>query len=74
MVPAEHYACISSGGWRDPVPQFAAMNVVRNKQDLVWVQTSKQGWPHGMETYVRYVVVGIAKDYFHLNARKILGR
>jgi len=73
-IQANHYACISAGGWEDPVPQYAGMNVVRRKADLVWVQTSRPGWPHGMETYVDFVVVGIAKDYFTQNARTILGK
>lgn len=71
----EHYGCRSTGFWgRDPVPQFAGMNAVRRRRDIRWVHTGRGGWPHGIGTYVEFVILDLAKDYFSSNARKILGR
>jgi hypothetical protein len=78
----DHYGNIDKWGIKDFVPGLAALNYVRNKDDVHW-KTVDRIYMHDLPSYVRAHLIeddpgepfdGIARRYFEDNARKVLGR
>jgi len=74
-----HYANFNlHNNWflrRDIVPQLAGLNVVRRLErrgELEWMETDREGWVHGIETYVQSVIIDLARAYFDENAERAI--
>ena len=68
----QHRGNINIDGKKDFVPQLAGMNVIRNKQDIIWKPVNKN-YVHGFESYIEAHIVDISKGYFRENAVRIVG-
>jgi RHS repeat-associated protein len=77
-----HYGNIDKWGIKDFVPGIAALNYVRNKDDVHWKIVDRI-YMHDLPSYVRAHLIeddpgdsfdGIARRYFEDNAKKVLGR
>jgi len=78
----DHYGNIDKWGIPDFVSGLAALNYVRNKDDVHW-KTVDRIYMHDLPSYVRAHLIeddpgkpfdGIARRYFEDNAKKVLGR
>jgi RHS repeat-associated protein len=83
-VRVRHHGCINIRGERDPVPMYAALDVIKKNPNVVW-QKNVRGvslsysscqpeYVHGFPTYAYYFMTDLSKNYFHKNAKEILGK